>query len=86
MKKMEDENTMVFLCDSHANKRQIRNAFEAVYGAKVRRVNTLIRPDGNFNNKPISILKSKYQLTFRLYNQTIEIKLIIQLVSNSTYT
>jgi large subunit ribosomal protein L23Ae len=46
MKKMEDENTMVFLADPRANKKQIKEAFEAIYSVKVRRVNTLIRPDG----------------------------------------
>jgi ribosomal protein L23 len=43
---MEDENTMVFIVDNHANKRQIRDAFKALYNLKARSVNTLIRPDG----------------------------------------
>jgi large subunit ribosomal protein L23Ae len=31
MKKMEDENTMVFLADPRSNKKQIKEAFEAIY-------------------------------------------------------
>ena len=46
MKKMEDENTMVFIVDSHASKKQIRKAFAELYQVKVRSVNTLNRPDG----------------------------------------
>lgn len=43
MKKMEDENTMVFLVDQKATKSQIREAFSQIYKAKVRKVNTVIR-------------------------------------------
>lgn len=46
MKKMEDENTMVFIVDNMANKIQIRKAVEKLYSVKVRSVNTLIRADG----------------------------------------
>lgn len=46
MAKMEKENTVTFLVDSHANKVQIRHAFSKLYETKVRSVNTLIRPDG----------------------------------------
>lgn len=46
MAKMERENTITFLVDSHANKVQIKQAFCRLYEAKVRSVNTLIRPDG----------------------------------------
>ena len=46
MQKMENENTLTFLVRLDANKSQIKNAFFTLYGSKVRKVNTLIRPDG----------------------------------------
>mmetsp|Transcript_29991 Transcript_29991/g.34706 ORF Transcript_29991/g.34706 Transcript_29991/m.34706 type:complete len:167 (+) Transcript_29991:44-544(+) len=46
MKKIEDENTMVFLVDPLASKCKIKEAFAKIYGTKVRSVNTLVRPDG----------------------------------------
>mmetsp|Transcript_17981 Transcript_17981/g.39560 ORF Transcript_17981/g.39560 Transcript_17981/m.39560 type:complete len:149 (+) Transcript_17981:69-515(+) len=46
MKKIEDNNTLVFIVDVKANKRQIKNAVLAMHGVKAERVNTLIRPDG----------------------------------------
>ena len=46
MKKIEDNNTLVFLCDVKANKRQIALAVASRYNVKVAKVNTLIRPDG----------------------------------------
>eukprot|EP00397_Hematodinium_sp_SG-2012_P060354 GEMP01078493.1.p1 GENE.GEMP01078493.1~~GEMP01078493.1.p1 ORF type:complete len:146 (+),score=28.65 GEMP01078493.1:209-646(+) len=46
MKKIEEINTLVFLCDVKANKRQIRDAIEKTYEVSVQKVNTLIRPDG----------------------------------------
>ena len=46
MKKIEDNNTLVFLVDLRANKRQIKAAVTGLYDVKVVRVNTLIRPDG----------------------------------------
>ena len=46
MKKIEDHNTLVFLCDVRANKRQIKDAVNEMYGIKCEKVNTLIRPDG----------------------------------------
>ena len=45
IKTIEDTNTLVFIVDSKANKRQIKKACEELYGLKVRRVNTLNRPD-----------------------------------------
>ena len=47
MKKIEDNNTLVFLCDILANKRQIRKAVEDLYDIKALKVNTLVRPDGS---------------------------------------
>lgn len=46
MKKMEDDNTLVFICDVTANKRQIKDAMKKLYDVEVVKVNTLIRPDG----------------------------------------
>lgn len=43
MKKVEDENTLVFIVDSQASKAKIREAFNQIYGVKARSVNTLIR-------------------------------------------
>lgn len=46
MKKIEDINTLAFVCDVLANKKQIKLAVESLYDVKVQSVNTLIRPDG----------------------------------------
>ncbi|KAK9764304.1 60S ribosomal protein L25 [Basidiobolus ranarum] len=46
IKKIEDNNTLVFLCDVRANKRQIREAVKRLYDVDAAKINTLIRPDG----------------------------------------
>jgi len=46
MRKVEDHNTLVFIVDIKANKRQIKDAVNRMYGVKSDKVNTLIRPDG----------------------------------------
>jgi len=46
MKKVEDQNTLVFIVDIRANKRQIKNAIKQLHNVDAIRVNTLIRPDG----------------------------------------
>merc|ERR1712212_352940 len=46
MKKIEDNNTLVFLVDKMANKNTIKAAVKKLYDIDVQRVNTLIRPDG----------------------------------------
>ncbi|OQR83029.1 60S ribosomal protein L23a [Achlya hypogyna] len=46
MKKIEDNNTLVFLVDKLANKRQIKDAVKQMYDIKALKINTLIRPDG----------------------------------------
>eukprot|EP00518_Triparma_eleuthera_P002919 CAMPEP_0182463810 /NCGR_PEP_ID=MMETSP1319-20130603/7968_1 /TAXON_ID=172717 /ORGANISM="Bolidomonas pacifica, Strain RCC208" /LENGTH=140 /DNA_ID=CAMNT_0024663395 /DNA_START=10 /DNA_END=432 /DNA_ORIENTATION=+ len=46
MKKIEDNNTLVFIVDILANKRQIRAAVREMYDIKCEKINTLIRPDG----------------------------------------
>merc|ERR1712232_1307768 len=46
MKKIEDQNTLVFIVDIRANKFQIKDAVNKMYQIKAQKVNTLIRPDG----------------------------------------
>ena len=46
MKKIEEHNTLVFIVDIKANKRQIKAAVNKLYDVKPIKVNTLIRPDG----------------------------------------
>lgn len=46
MKKIEDNNTLVFICDVRANKRQIAQAVKKMYDIVCAKVNTLVRPDG----------------------------------------
>jgi len=46
MKKIEDNNTIVFIVDVRSNKPKIKEAVKAMYKIPVERVNTLIRPDG----------------------------------------
>ena len=46
MKKIEEDNTLVFVVDVKANKYHIADAVKRMYDIKARRINTLIRPDG----------------------------------------
>jgi len=46
MKKIEDQNTLSFICDLRANKNQIKEAVKRLYEIKAAKVNTLVRPDG----------------------------------------
>jgi len=46
MKKIEDNNTLVFIVHLKANKPQIQAAVKKLYEIEVEKVNTLIRPDG----------------------------------------
>jgi len=43
MKKIEDNNTLVFIVDTRASKRQITEAVRRMYEIKTAKVNTLIR-------------------------------------------
>jgi len=47
MKKIEEINTLVFIVDVKAGKRQIREAVQAMYDVQCKKINTLIRPDGH---------------------------------------
>jgi ribosomal protein L23 len=46
MKKIEENNTLVFIVDVRANKRQISQAVKKMYDIMTAKVNTLVRPDG----------------------------------------
>uniref|UniRef100_G1TIW2 Ribosomal protein L23/L25 N-terminal domain-containing protein n=1 Tax=Oryctolagus cuniculus TaxID=9986 RepID=G1TIW2_RABIT len=46
VKKIEDNNTLVFIVDVKANKHQIKQAVKKLYDIDVAKVNTLISPDG----------------------------------------
>lgn len=46
MKKIEDNNTLVFIVDVRSNKRQIKEAVSRLYDIQTKKINTLIRPDG----------------------------------------
>lgn len=43
MKKIEDNNTLVFITNLKANKHQIKSAVKKLYDIKVSKVNTLVR-------------------------------------------
>merc|ERR1711942_208027 len=47
MKKIEDNNTLVFVCDIKANKHMIKSAVKKLYDINVSKVNTLVRPTGD---------------------------------------
>ncbi|XP_015180225.1 PREDICTED: 60S ribosomal protein L23a-like [Polistes dominula] len=46
MKKIEDNNTLVFIVHTRANKYHIKASIKKLYEVDVAKVNTLIRPDG----------------------------------------
>jgi large subunit ribosomal protein L23Ae len=46
MKKIEDNNTLVFIVDKRAGKKAIKDAVARLYDIQSKRINTLIRPDG----------------------------------------
>ncbi|KAK0621283.1 60S ribosomal protein L25 [Bombardia bombarda] len=47
LKKIEEQNTLVFIVDVKANKAQIKGALKELYGVHTVKINTLIRPDGS---------------------------------------
>ena len=47
MKKIEDNNTLVFVVDVRANKRTVADAVKKLYNIEAAAVNTLVRADGN---------------------------------------
>ena len=46
MKQIEDNNTLTFIVDIRANKRNIASAIKELYEIDLTKVNTVIRPDG----------------------------------------
>jgi len=46
MKKIEENNTLVFIVDVRASKVQIKEAIKKMYDIDTSKINTLIRPDG----------------------------------------
>ena len=48
MKKIEENNTLVFIVDVKANKRQIKLALKKLYDVDCVKINTLIRYATNF--------------------------------------
>jgi len=46
MKLIEDSNTLVFIVDIKANKRQIKAAVKELYQIETEKINTLITPRG----------------------------------------
>jgi large subunit ribosomal protein L23 len=44
---IETENKITFIVNRRANKKEIKQAVEELYGVKVEKVNTLIGMDGN---------------------------------------
>jgi large subunit ribosomal protein L23Ae len=45
--KIESNNTLVFIVDARANKKQIKEAVKRMYDIECMKVNTLIRPNGD---------------------------------------
>jgi len=43
---IDELNKIVFIVERNANKYQIREAVERIYGVKVIKINTMITPDG----------------------------------------
>jgi len=43
---MESRNTLLFIVDKKANKKEIKEAIEKLYNVKVEKVNTSIMPNG----------------------------------------
>lgn len=43
MKKIEENNTLVFVVDVKANKRQIRAALKTLYDVETTKINVLVR-------------------------------------------
>merc|ERR1712183_801432 len=43
MKKIEDNNTLVFIVDTRADKKKIREAVSSMYDIQCKKINTLIR-------------------------------------------
>ena len=60
MKKIEDNNTLVFIVDVKASKHQIKQAVKKLYDIDVAKVNTLIRPHSEGEKKAYVQLAPNY--------------------------
>ncbi|XP_038959838.1 large ribosomal subunit protein uL23-like [Rattus norvegicus] len=58
MKKVEDNNTLVFIVDVKVNKHRVKQAVKKLYDIDVAKVNTLKRPDGE--KKAYALLAPDY--------------------------
>ncbi|XP_021724610.1 50S ribosomal protein L23, chloroplastic-like isoform X1 [Chenopodium quinoa] len=58
IKNIADENSLMFTVDVRADKKMIRDAICNFFGVKVRKINTLIRPDGT--KKAYVMLSKEY--------------------------
>uniref|UniRef100_A0A803LRN4 50S ribosomal protein L23, chloroplastic n=1 Tax=Chenopodium quinoa TaxID=63459 RepID=A0A803LRN4_CHEQI len=58
IKNIADENSLMFTVDVRADKKMIRDAVCNFFGVKVRKINTLIRPDGT--KKAYVMLSKEY--------------------------
>lgn len=47
MKKIEENNTLVFIVDIQSNKAQIKQALKKLYDIDTVKINTLVRPNGS---------------------------------------
>ncbi|MBA0752784.1 hypothetical protein Gogos_001587, partial [Gossypium gossypioides] len=54
MKKIEDNNTLVFIVDICADKKKIKDAVKKMYDIQAKKVNTLITPDGTKKAYPVN--------------------------------
>merc|ERR1711881_588012 len=45
--RLDEHNTLVFIVDIRANKRQIKEALKKLYDIDTIKINTLVRPDGS---------------------------------------
>lgn len=54
MKKIEDNNTLVFIVDIRADKKKIKNAVKKMYDIQAKKVNTLIRWAFDFFDKHVT--------------------------------
>ena len=64
MKKIEENNTLVFICDVKANKRQIKEALKKLYDVDCVKVNTLIRcvPPTRFKGQRREVGRSQWPM------------------------
>lgn len=66
IKTIEDYNTLVFIVDKRATKPAIKKACQDLYNITVKKVNTLIRPDGQ---KKAYVVLSKQHDSLEIANK-----------------